>query len=306
MNPEKYLESLLSSQNLSLKQEEELESHKTEITNFLQTEFGAASMIKYAGSLKKGTMIRERYDLDIVCYFPYSDTRSLKEIRQDVATHLGTKYLLRPKASAERILDLKGSSAPVDFHIDVVPGRFIENSDDVFLHVEGGDKERLMTNLKTHITTIANSGCVPIIRLVKLWAHRNNISLKTFVLELFVVDSLSGSKNKNNLTQGFREVMESFKDNFASARIVDPANTNNVVSTSRNTTDEMHTIQVASNTHGKISKSEDLSDWKSAFCDYTPSPASLTKALNNAMDPDYQKTDSFTPRSQWCQENDNK
>lgn len=300
MNPEKYLQNLLTSQDLSPQQTRDLESHKKEITDFLQTEFGTDPVIKYAGSWAKGTMIRERYDLDIVCYFPHNDSRSLKDIRQDVATHLKSKYLLRPKASAERILDLKGSAAPIDFHIDVVPGRFIEGSNNVFLHVEGGEKDRLMTNLKTHIDTIANSGCVPIIRLVKLWAHRNNISLKTFVLEMFVVDSLQGSKNKNSLTEGFKEVISAFKNNFASARIVDPANTNNVVSTSKNTTDELHAIQTASSAHDKIAKSDEISDWKEVFHDHSPSPASLTKALNNAMDPDFKTTSNFKPHSQWC------
>lgn len=93
-------------------------------------------------------------------------------------------------------MDLKGSQAPVDFHIDVVPGRFIEGTTDVFLNVAYGDKQRMQTNLKTHINHIKDSGCVEIIRLVKLWAHRNNIKIKTFILELFVVKVLSEYREK--------------------------------------------------------------------------------------------------------------
>lgn len=306
MNPEKYLQNLLTSQDLLPKQLLDLEAHKKEVTDFLQAKFGELKPeIKYAGSFAKGTMIRERYDLDVVCYFPHTDSRSLKEIREDLARYLATRYVLRPKSSAERILDLKGAQAPSDFHIDVVAGRFIENSKDVFLHIQNGEKDRLMTNLKTHINTIANSGCVSVIRLVKLWAHRNNISLKTFVLELFVIESLRGSRNKDDLKKGFVEVVRAFKDNFASTRIIDPANTNNIVSTTMSNVDEIHAIQIATATYEKITESENISDWKSVFCDYTPSPAILTQALNNAIDPGFQKNESFTPRSQWCEDNDN-
>ena len=69
-------------------------------------------------------MLADKYDLDIVCYFPSGDTRSLREIRADVSTHLRKKYVVQPKASAERITSLKETSTPSGYHIDVVPGRF--------------------------------------------------------------------------------------------------------------------------------------------------------------------------------------
>src|SRR3989344_571936 len=103
MKPEKFLQGLLATQELSTEQETALQAHKKEVTDFLRAEFDDAPTIKYAGSREKGTMIAERYDLDIVCYFPSSDDRSLKEIREDVSIHLKGKYLIEPKASSERI-----------------------------------------------------------------------------------------------------------------------------------------------------------------------------------------------------------
>ena len=90
MTPEKFLQSLLASQDLSPEQERTLQAHKKEVTDFLRTEFGDEPKIKYAGSREKGTMIKDNYDLDIVCYFPSTDTRSLKEIREDVSNHLSS------------------------------------------------------------------------------------------------------------------------------------------------------------------------------------------------------------------------
>lgn len=302
MSVEKYLKDLLASQDLSEKQEKDLQAHKKEITDFLRAEFGNDPVIKYAGSREKGTMICDRYDLDIVCYFPSTDERSLKEIREDVASRLAEKYLLDHKASAERILDLKGADAPGDFHIDVVPGRFIEDTKDVFLHVAYGDKERMQTNLKTHINYIANSGCVPVIRLIKLWAHRNNVKIKTFVLELFVVETLSGSRSKDDLKKSYLNVLEAFKDKFTSTELVDPANSNNVVSRPMSAAEKMLIAQAATTTYDNIKDSDDVTLWRGAFKDDGGSSASSSASAKVATG--YVVGSTFTPPSQWSS-NDN-
>ena len=231
MNTEQFLKDLLDSQDLTSEQELTLIAHKKEVTDYLLAEFKDKNpIIKYAGSHEKGTMIRDCYDLDIVCYFPDTDTRTLKEIRDDVSVHLNKRYVVREKSSAERILNLKGASAPQSYHIDIVPGRFISGSNDVFLHLADGEKARLQTNLKTHISYIKDSGCVPVIRLVKIWAYRNNVKVKTFVLELFVVEALSGSRSKSDLKASVLKVLEEMKNRFDTIELVDPANTGNVVS----------------------------------------------------------------------------
>jgi hypothetical protein len=304
MSIEKYLQNLLSSQDLSKKQEGDLQTHKAEVTDFLRAEFGDEPVIKYAGSREKGTMICDRYDLDIVCYFPSSEERSLKEIREDVANRLSQKYLLDHKASAERILDLKGVDAPGDFHIDVVPGRFIENTKDVFLHVAYGEKERMQTNLKTHIDHIVKSECVPIIRLAKLWAHRNNAHLKTFVLELFVVDALSGSQSKNDIKKSFLKVLEAFKDNFASIELVDPANSNNVVSRLVEDSEKSLVAQAAATTYDSIKDSDDVAVWQNAFKDDNNS-SSESSGVSATATSAYVAGNSFQPSRPWRGSHDN-
>lgn len=305
MTPEKYLENLLASQDLSKQQENDLQAHKKEVTDFLREKFGSEPKIKYAGSWEKGTMICDRYDLDIVCYFLSTDERSLREIREDVASRLSEKYLLEHKASAERILDLKGSEAPSDFHIDVVPGRFIKDTDDVFLHVVGGDKERMQTNLKVHIDHIVNSGCVPVIRLVKLWAHRNNVKIKTFVLELFVVQALSGYQSKGDLKKGFLKTLEAFKNDFSSTEIVDPANTNNVVSRLIDESEKTLVSRIAQTAFENLKDSDEIADWQNAFLD-TRDQASLGKALSSAAAASYIPGNSFQPTRPWSNDYDHR
>ncbi|HEY5220847.1 MAG TPA: nucleotidyltransferase [Candidatus Paceibacterota bacterium] len=272
MTIKEFLEGLLTSQDLSTDQEDALAEHKKEVTDFLCEEFGDAPVIKYAGSHAKGTMIRESYDLDIVCYFPSDDTRTLKEIRDDVSDHLSKKYVMEDKASAERITNLKDSSTPHNYHIDVVPGRFIEDSKDVFIHVAYGDKERMQTNLKTHIEHVADSGCVDTIRLIKLWNCRNNLHVKTFVLELFVVKALDGSSNKNNPKAAFIEVMEAMKDQFGELHLEDPANSNNDISQLISSSHRVMVVKAAEEAVGKISESDDVSDWKRVFRENNDEP----------------------------------
>lgn len=294
---ETFLQQLLSDQNLTPEQERTLEAHKTEVTDFLRKEFGNSPIIKYAGSLAKGTMIQDCFDLDIVCYFPSSDTRTLKEIRDDVSTHLGTKYVMQDKASAERIINLKGNTTPSSYHIDVVPGRFIENTKDVFLHIASGDRERMQTNLKTHIDYIANSNCVPIIRLAKTWVSRNNITIKTFVLELFVVRVLSGSHAKSDLKKSFLTVLESFRDEFEKMQLVDPANSGNIVSQLIPGSEKTMVALAAKSALQTVSDSDDVNNWKTIFNEKKQAASSVA---GTRIIPVIAPSKPFTPQSPWC------
>ncbi len=224
-----YLQSLLASQELTPAEHTGLDAHKDEVEKFLRQEFGQDPVIKIAGSLSKGTAIKESYDLDIVVYFPDSDTRSLKQIYDDVDTKLSGRYTVELKNSAIRIHGLKTNEQNQDYHIDVVPGRFITGSKDVFLHIRNGDKERMQTNLKTHIEYVTKSDCQDAIKLVKIWKKRNNLSLRTFILELLVIRALDGYQSKTNPEMAFTKAMGVFSTSMK-VELTDPANTNNVVS----------------------------------------------------------------------------
>ncbi len=182
------------------------------------------------GSLAKGTMIKESYDLDIICYFPKSDDEpgdTLKEIYESVATALSDKYTVRRKRSALRLFDKDTDTN--DFHIDVVPGRYVDGTQgDCFIHQHEGDKVYLKTNLQKHITHIRNSGVTDAISLLKLWKVRNSIPVKTFVLELLVVEALKDHKN-DTLNGQLEHVFSLLRDQEI-ATVTDPANASNDLS----------------------------------------------------------------------------
>lgn len=231
MTPNEYLSRILANQALDENGTEvaAMEQHRDEITELLKDAFEDSDpLIKYAGSRAKGTMIKDNYDLDVVCYFDNGDTTAgatLEDIFNNVIDVLKESYLVEPKTSAIRIKSKDKEHAGEDFHIDVVPGRFTdETRHDAFLYVKSKEKGRQKTNLKKHLEHIRNSGLIDTIRLAKLWNVREGLGLKTFVLELLVVKALSGMSDANGLSVCLNSFWEYLRDHRGSLSVEDPAN----------------------------------------------------------------------------------
>jgi hypothetical protein len=228
MDPKTYLTGILKSQDLADDSQElkDLREHRKSVEKILRASFPeAAPTIQYGGSTAKGTLIKESYDLDVVCYFPNDDDdagATLKEIFESVSDALAKDYYVEPKTSAVRLKDKKNK---IDFHIDVVPGRYVDDSkSDCFIYQNGAEKERQKTNLNVHLDHVRNSGVVPAIRLLKLWETRRGLRVKHFVLELLIIELLKEKKNSSLDTQ-----LKHFWASLADAKddpiaVEDPAN----------------------------------------------------------------------------------
>ncbi len=226
-----YLQSVLDAQVVGDDGQEmkNLRAARAEVEGLINIHFsGSSPTIRYGGSKAKGTMNLIDYDLDIICYFPRGDTpagKTIEEIYGNVKAALEKKYSVVPRTTALRIRDSKR-----DLHIDVVPGRFIDDTKTyAFVHQNGGDKSWLQTNLDEHVDYIRDSGCVPEIRLAKLWRHCAGVSVRTFPLELLVIKILKSS-NVAGLENRFMRVLEEFRDNSRGLSIKDPANEGNDLS----------------------------------------------------------------------------
>jgi hypothetical protein len=230
MNTNEYLSKVLKSQMLGSDSGElkELQERRAKVEEILRKHFSNCSpTIQYGGSKAKDTIIREAYDLDLICYFPHDDTaagETLKDIYNNTHEGLSGEYLVESKPSALRVKDRNPQNYGVDFHIDVVPGRYIDDSKtDVFIYQASGEKGRLKTNLNVHIEHVRDSGVTEAIRLVKLWRTRNGMRTKTFVLELLVVKLLQG-KESQSLSDQLEYIWEQLRDNAEKISIEDPAN----------------------------------------------------------------------------------
>jgi hypothetical protein len=230
MDENKYLQQILKLQTLATdsKEMKNLRKHRKDVEDLIRAEFNSSALtIRYGGSKAKGTMIKEAYDLDVICYFHHDDNsagKTLEEIYSNVQELLSTQYFVELKPSALRIKDRDPANYAVDFHIDVVPGRYTDDSgSDVFLYQASGEKKRLKTNPDVHISHVKNSGLTDAIRLLKLWRVRNGLSIKHFALELLIIEILKG-KHPNRLSHQLETVWTVFRDKIDDISIEDPAN----------------------------------------------------------------------------------
>jgi hypothetical protein len=227
MDTVEYLEAVLRDQELGSESQEltDLRRSRDAVESLIRAEFGAGPAIRYGGSKAKGTMNRESYDLDLTCYFTQNDASAgttIEEIYTTVEAALRNDYWTERKTSAIRLRSRDEHRS--DFHIDVVPGRFVDGNDgDVHLHRTTGDKKYLKTNLGIHIAHVRDSGVVPAIRLLKLWACRNYVGVKTFALELLSIRLLDGRKTLA-LPEQLTHVLTRLRDDSEDLCIEDPAN----------------------------------------------------------------------------------
>jgi hypothetical protein len=230
MSDKKYLEDILESQTLDPDGQEmkDLRAHRVDVEMLLRKKFEKCSpTIRYGGSKAKGTMIKEAYDLDLTCYFGRDENgagETLQEIYENVEDALADDYLVTRKPSALRLKSKDMNHWATDFHIDVVPGRFIdEKNEDVFLYRSSGEKGRQKTNLDVHIEHVKNSGVIDAIRLEKLWRARNFLSVRHFVLELLTIELLKRKKSLD-ITDQLKHIWTELRDNVENITIEDPAN----------------------------------------------------------------------------------
>lgn len=197
---------------------------RSAIESSLRRTVGNGPRIYYAGSYGKDTMLDVYHDLDLVVYYPQSNTTTLSGIYWEVFNALtGDGYFAQQKDVAIRL--------PYDggFVVDVVPGRALDNTFRYANLYRSEVDSRLQTSIKVHIETVQQSGLRGTMRLMKLWNYRHNLGLRSFLLELLVARVLQGttlSGYDNKLATMFRYITQ----NIETARIIDPANTNNVIS----------------------------------------------------------------------------
>jgi hypothetical protein len=268
MSDKKYLEDILESQTLDPNGQEmkDLRAHRIDVEKLLRKKFQNCSpTIRYGGSKAKGTMIKEAYDLDITCYFGRDENGAgdtLQDIYENVEGALTGDYMVTRKPSALRLKSKDLSQWATDFHIDVVPGRFIdEKNEDVFLYRSSGEKGRQKTNLDVHIEHVKNSGIIDAIRLNKLWRARNFLSIRHFVLELLTIKLLNGKKSLD-LPAQMKHIWTELRDNVEDITIEDPANpTGNDLSELFNATVRQELSSNAKRTLELIEKS----GWEAVF-----------------------------------------
>ncbi|MGA7577734.1 MAG: hypothetical protein ACLQUW_10170 [Desulfobaccales bacterium] len=224
MSNDAYLRSLLAQQNLTQDQLNSLRSLREQIEGQLSVLQGSPRFY-YAGSFSKKTMIQESFDLDIVVYWPHNCGYSLKGIFNAVGEILKKHWNYPTPKTVSWELRFQGG-----FHIDVVPGRAIDGTFKYANLYRRDNDSSLQTSIKVHIDTIRNSGRGDTIRLMKLWRAKRGVPFqKSLALELITIEGCKGVRT-DDLEGQLLSALKYVRDNIITVRIVDPANTNNIIS----------------------------------------------------------------------------
>ena len=85
------------------------------------------------------------------------------------------------------------------------------------------------TNVAMHVDSVRNSGRLKEIRALKIWRMLHRLDFPSLYLELFTIDALSG-RSRSTLAENVLHVLRTVGSSLTSTRIVDPANTNNILS----------------------------------------------------------------------------
>lgn len=224
-------------------------SKRDEVREDLKVKFGTVIFrLIHSGSYKKRTAVNIKFDMDLVIPFKKEDADSLETIFKELARYFDIDY--RKKDSS--LLQVKkqkvaiGLTFLVDGHmldLDIVPGREIddyEKDGNLNLYVNEtmgtiGKSTYLKTNIQKQIDNIRNNSSTrEIIKLLKVWKRRKSGQIKSFVIELITVKALSDYTGEEELWEKLKHTLAYIRDNIKTARLVDPGNSNNVVSDSLN------------------------------------------------------------------------
>lgn len=201
-----------------------------------------------AGSAAKGVAIKGKSDFDLFVSVNYLCPNSLSDIFNTLfnclVEHGNPRGLtVRRQNVSLGIKGLKYNNTPID--VDIVPAKQQAMNSNYHSLYKSKQDSWTQTNVRTHINHVRNSGRQNFIKLLKIWRECHRLEFPSMNLELSVLEALSGCSYDITLERGFNRVLEYLRDTFSIARLVDPSNTNNIVSNDMTNQEKMLVAQKA-------------------------------------------------------------
>jgi hypothetical protein len=202
--------------------------------------------VLHSGSYKKKTAVNIKFDMDLVIPFKRDGSETLQNNFESLYKYFDTEY--RKKDNS--LLEVKpqkvaiGLMFRIENHfldLDIVPGREIDNYEkdgnlNLFVNLQMGVYAKatyLKTNIQKQIDNISgNFSARQIIQLFKVWKRRNNQTAKSFVIELVSIKALESYSGSPDLWSKLEHSIVFIRDNIKTIKLVDPGNSNNVISDS--------------------------------------------------------------------------
>jgi len=181
------------------------------------------SGINPSGSFAKGTANRSGTDIDLFISLSSNTTEGLRDIYESLYSKMSQKGFSPKRQNVSINIRVNG------YDVDLVPGKQQDYySSDHSLYRRRADTWT-KTNVATHINHVVAGGRQAETRIMKLWRNQKGLDFPSFYLELTIIAALSG-QFFGSLSTNVQTVFAYLRDTFPNARIVDPANTNNIIS----------------------------------------------------------------------------
>jgi hypothetical protein len=177
-----------------------------------------------SGSFSKGTANASGTDIDLFISVSENVTETLNEIYDKLDNALKADGYITRRQNVSINITVGGHS------VDLVPAKRLNfMMEDHWLYRRKVDS-RTKTNVAVHALTVAHSGRTEEIRVLKLWRDQWGLDFPSFYLELVALRALGTFSTYGDLARNVSKVFDFLRDDFVFARIVDPANTNNIIS----------------------------------------------------------------------------
>jgi len=175
-----------------------------------------------SGSFAKGTANHSGTDIDLFISLSHETPASLKDIYETLYKKMTEKGYAPRRQNVSLNIKVNGYS------VDLVPAKRQDGyTDDHSLYRRRADTWT-KTNATKHINYVRQGGRTNEIRVLKLWRNQKGLDFPSFYLELTVIAALAGKTR--SLSDSVWLTFQYFRDSLASTRVVDPANSNNVIS----------------------------------------------------------------------------
>lgn len=194
-----------------------------------------------SGSTAKGTAVSLSSDVDYLISLTSSCNNKLEEIFNSLHEMLDKHYTIR-RQNVSFGINLNG------LKIDVTAAKKRSgntNNHSIFVSKVNSWKK---TNIQKHINDISKSGRTNEIKIIKIWRELNSLEFPSIYIEYLLTQNILKNKSLKNLSGNVFHILTELSKNQGNplySRLVDPANSNNILSDILTEVEKKHIIAKA-------------------------------------------------------------
>ena len=193
--------------------------------------------VQKSGSRAKGTAIKGSSDMDMfLSITDRNNEDTLQNYYNEIYDFLKNKGYKVRKQNVSIGIQYYG------YDIDIVPAKktnqssYMKDWKSYYDHWLWSNKKqhRTKTNIQKHIDIVRDNSLQNYVMLTKVWRNNHGLDFPSIYIELMVNEALS-KKRSYDLAEDFYYILSYIRDNIENKKIVDPSNSQNIISDSLST-----------------------------------------------------------------------